>query len=207
MTLDPSDSTSRLIREFKNGDAEAANELTRRYFDRVVLAASNRLRSQGVRVVDGDDIAASVFESFLGLAGDHQYVEAISDREHLWRLLLRLMRSKTIDAVRRERAARRGGGHVRGESVFIPRDNEGTAGIDHERGNDPSPLDEAMLAEHYQQLIESLDSDLMREVIVLRLEGYEVSEIAEQVKLSPRSVRRKIAIARSHWSQLAENES
>lgn len=201
-----SESTARLLRDFKDGDREAANELTRRYFDRVVMAATRRLRDQGVRVVDGEDIAASVFESFLGRVEDYQRQDALSDQEQLWRLLCRLMRSKTVDALRRERAAKRGGGRVRGESVFMPLTDEQEAGIDHARGPDVSPLDEVALGERYQQLLASLGSDVMREIIILRLEGCEVAEIAERVELSPRSVRRKLEIARSRWAELAGDE-
>ena len=200
------ESISRLLREFKDGDREAANELTRRYFDRVVLAARNRLRHQGIRVVDGEDIAASVFESFLGRVDEYQGNETLSDQEQLWRLLCRLMRSKTVDALRRERAAKRGGGQVRGESVFMPLPDQRAAGIDHARGPDASPHDEVALSERYQQLIDSLGSELMREIITLRLEGCDVAEIAERVKLSPRSVRRKISIARSRWEELAGDD-
>jgi DNA-directed RNA polymerase specialized sigma24 family protein len=90
--------------------------------------------------------------------------------------------------------------------VFLPTRDDRNAGIDHNRGPDPSPFDEAALSERYQQLLESLGSERMREIIMLRLEGCEVEEIAEQVNLSPRSVRRKISIARSRWSQLAHDD-
>lgn len=200
------DSVARLIRDFKQGDQDAANELTRRYFDRVVNAASRHLRSCGIRVVDGEDIAASVFESFWQRANEQGYSEDLSDQEHLWRLLSRLMRSKTIDAVRRERAGKRGGGQVRGDSVFLRIDGEQAPGIDNERGSDPNPAEEAMLTERYHQLMDTLGSDQMREIILMRMEGHEVTDIAQQVKLSERSVRRKIAMARSCWSQLADAE-
>lgn len=200
---DSSDSVSKHLVPFKTGDRHAGNELIQRYWDRVLRAASSRLRDAGIRVVDGEDVAVSVFASLFRRAEENKFSDTdLEDREDLWNLLSRLIRNKSVDAVRRERAKKRGEGAVRGESVFMNPNDDFQPGIGGVEEIAEPPIERAALAEQQALLMESLNSDVVREVVMLRLEGYETSEIASRVGLSDRSVRRKIAMAREAWQKL-----
>lgn len=200
---DAVDSVSEHLRKFKAGDREASNELIQRYWDRVLQAASARLRDAGMRVVDGEDVAVSVFASLCRRADENKFADSdLEDREDLWNLLLRLIRNKSIDAFRRERAKKRGAGTVRGESAFMNVNHDERLGIGEVEEIVAGPVERAAIAEQQAMLMEALNSDIVREVVMLRLEGHETPEIASRVGLSDRSVRRKIALARQAWRGL-----
>lgn len=200
---DPFDSVSKHLDKFKAGDRNSSNELIQRYWDRVLKAASARLRDAGIRVVDGEDVAVSVFASLCRRAEENKFSDSdLEDREDLWSLLSRLIRNKSVDALRKERAKKRGGGTVRGESVFVNLNDDQGIGFGGVEEAVTSPAEQAALAEQQARLMEALNSDVVREVVMLRLEGYETSEIASRVGLSDRSVRRKIALAREAWRGL-----
>ncbi|MCH8199512.1 MAG: helix-turn-helix domain-containing protein [Chloroflexi bacterium] len=54
-------------------------------------------------------------------------------------------------------------------------------------------------------LTEHPTADSLRTVARLKLEGYTVEEIAQQMDCSSRTVKRKLALIRTRWSE--ENES
>lgn len=189
----------------KQGDVEATNQLVQKYFERVVRAADGRLRSGGIRYADGEDIAVSVFDSLWEHAREQKFADTdLNDREGFWRLLCRYMNSKTIDLVRRERAQKRGGGHVRGESALMGPSGSIGGGLDQQREDGVPPVDQAMMLERYVNLMATLPNDVIREIVVLRMEGFELGDIAKQMDYSERSVRRKLRIARDAWLRMVE---
>jgi RNA polymerase sigma factor (sigma-70 family) len=200
---DKTGSISQLLNEFKARNSEATDELIRRYWDRVLAAASARLHDANIRVVDGEDVAVSVFASLCRRAEEERFdSQDLGDRDDLWRLLSRLIRNKAIDAVRRDRAKKRGSGDVRGDSVFMNVAGDSDVGWGAVGGLSETPLERAILVEQQARLLEALKTDVVREIVMLRLEGYEIAEIAKRVGLSDRSVKRKIALAREAWIDL-----
>ena len=69
-------------------------------------------------------------------------------------------------------------------------------------GGEPSlhPEFAAMAAEQCEHLLAKLD-DNQRQIALLRLEGYGVSEIAEQMDCVPATVRRQINRIQLKWSE------
>lgn len=199
------DSVAPFLVGLRAGDAAAVNELTRRYFGRVVRAAARRLpNGRPLRGTGPEDVAASVFESLWARAAVGGFSEKeLSDGDELWRLLCKMTASKAVDHARRERAAKRGGGRIRGESVFLGlsgRDSDVAEGLDGTAGACFAPDELAAFAESHDRLMRALPDDRLREIAVLRLEGYEVKEIAEKFGLSDRSIKRKLALIRDDWS-------
>ncbi len=175
-----------------------------KYFLRIARAAEKRINQSKRRVTDGEDIAASVFESLWKRSERGMFEQSeLNDPDQLWNYLCRLLRSKVADHMRREDAAKRGGGNVRGESVFLMRGDDGGY-LEVTAPDCFSPDELAGFFEQQQLLMEALEDDRLREIAMLRLEGYEVSEIAHAVQLSDRSVKRKLSVIRTIWQRVLE---
>jgi DNA-directed RNA polymerase specialized sigma24 family protein len=204
MRPDEAGSVTRWIGDLKAGGDGAAQRLWERYFDRLVQMAANRLRGRRRAVEDEEDAALSAFDSFCrGAAGGR--FPRLTDRDDLWRLLVVLTVRKAIDQVERQGTAKRGGGRLVGESVVAGIDDrsEGT-GLDGIVGSEPTPELAAMVIEQYHRLRAGLGDDTLRQVLDLRLEGYDREEIAGRLGCAVRTVTRKLDVIRQTW---LENES
>ena len=103
----------------------------------------------------------------------------------------------------RQRAVKRGQGKVRGESVFLKigdADQE-QAGIEQILGHEPTPELANMMAENCEALLSSLDDDSLRDIALLKLEGYTNEEIAAKLECVSRTVERKLERIRDKWSR------
>src|SRR5438309_356545 len=75
------------IEGIKVGDAQAAERLWERYFDRLVALARGRLRTKRglAAVADEEDAALSALDSFYERAGRDKFPQ-LCNRDDLWRL-------------------------------------------------------------------------------------------------------------------------
>jgi len=146
------------------------------------------------QVADADDAAQSAFASFClrARAGEFQ----IQDRTDIWNLLGVITANKARMQVRRELAAKRGGGRVVGETVLAQPDGS------------PLKLEELAVDSsagefdlHCEDLLHRLEPEL-REFALLRLIGYRNAEIAAMHDCTERKVERKLHLIRVRW----ENE-
>jgi DNA-directed RNA polymerase specialized sigma24 family protein len=102
----------------------------------------------------------------------------------------------------RERAQKRGGGAIRGESAFLNRDGDlDPKGLEQLIAAGPTPEFEAAAREQFVRLLDLLDKPDLREVVRMRIEGYTVEEIAGELGRNTRSIERKLNLIRSLWSQ------
>jgi DNA-directed RNA polymerase specialized sigma24 family protein len=101
-------SVTRWIGDLKGGGELAAQELWRRYFDRLTRLARARLRGVPLASEDEEDVALSAFDSLCqgALAGEFP---ALEDRDDLWRLLASITARKAVDLRRRGGRLKRGG--------------------------------------------------------------------------------------------------
>ena len=188
-------SITRWIADLKRGDDSAATALWGRYFDRLVRLAQAKLGPAHRRVADEEDVALSVFRCLCDGAARGQFTH-LTDRDDLWRLLATLTLHKVIDQKRRAGVQKRGGGDVRGESVFG--DAEGV-GLDQCLADEPTPESLAILAEEHERLLAALGDDTLRTIALLKLEGFTNEEIAERLGVTCRSVERKLQRIRDRW--------
>jgi DNA-directed RNA polymerase specialized sigma24 family protein len=189
------------IGDLRSGGETGAQPLWERYFDRLVRLARNTLRASPrlLAVEDEEDAALNAFDSFCrGVAAGR--FPRLSDRDDLWRLLVVLTVRKTLDQLERQCAAARGGGRVLGESALIGRKSrEAGAGLDGLVGLEPTPEFAASLAEQYRHLRRALGDASLRQVLDLRLEGYDRKEIASRLGCAVRTVTRKLDVIRQTW--------
>ncbi|QEG02289.1 RNA polymerase sigma factor RpoE [Stieleria maiorica] len=201
---DPTDVT-RWIDQVKDGNSVAAVELWHHYYDRLIRAVRNRLRGQNRGASDEEDIVVSVFESFYRAAGQGRFPE-MSDRDDLWRLLLKMSARKVIDKRRREQRQRRGDGN-QPRSLAANRGDE-DAIID-VIGDEPTPEMVAMMAESLQRLLSHLGEGQMREIAVGKMEGFSNAELATRLNCSERTIERRLHLIRETCQQqlMDEDES
>lgn len=196
-----------LLKKFKQGDKEAANELIAKYFDRVYRAAEKRLAQRSGRVSGPDDVAVSVFESLWQRAQEKRFDEDdLASTDELWRLLSRMIQFKTDDHARKATAQKRGSGAVRGESIFTNA-NDSMPGIDGQGGTAMTPDQIMELEEGYVQLMDRLPDEDLQKIAVMRMENFKVAEISAEFQKSERWVKRKLAIIRDLWTVENQFES
>ena len=195
------DPITRWIEGLRAGDDEAIANLWNHYFDRLVSLARNRLGTSPRRVADEEDIALSVFRCLCAGAETGRLAE-MSHRDDLWRVLVTMTVRKTIDQQRRGGNIKRGGGKVRGESLFTAPDGERHRGGLQQFG-DGQPTPDMLLAmeEEGRRLLEALQDETLQQVALWKLEGYTNDEIAAKIGLTTRSVERKLQRIREKWTQ------
>lgn len=193
MSLSPG-SITLWFEQLRQGDADAAAKLWDRFFERLVKIARMEMQTANRRVADEEDLAAGVMTALCRRA-DNGQLPSIDDRNCLWRMLLTWTRHDITDHVRADRRLKRGGGQIRGGSVF---DN----GLD---VSDQTLADPAILMEmdeQYQLLLNRLPSDTLRLIAVRKMEGHDNSEIAMSLDVTPRTIQRKLEIIREFWLDL-----
>ncbi|MEM7231443.1 MAG: sigma-70 family RNA polymerase sigma factor [Planctomycetota bacterium] len=193
-----SEDTTEWIRRAKNGDDEAAQRLWTRYVDRLVSLARRKLPERNRRAADEEDVVQSVFQSFFQRAREGRFPQ-LSDRDDLWSLLVVITHRKAINQSLKERADKRGGGKLRGESILAQpgATGEGPPGFDALFGSEPTPDFALEVAEEFEELLASLATTEQRQVACLKMEGFTVEEIAERLGKSSRSVSRKLVLVRA----------
>lgn len=187
----------------KTGDSAAANRIWHLYFDRLVRSVRAKLYGQNRAISDEEDIVLSVFESFY-IAAENGRFPDLSDRDDLWRLLLRMSARKVVDKRRHDQRQRRGG-NVKVQSLSQTSDDES---VIEAIGDEPSPEMVLMMEESVEQLFSHLGVGQLRELAGAKLEGYSNAEIAEHFGCSERTVERRLHLIREKCQQelFEENE-
>jgi RNA polymerase sigma factor (sigma-70 family) len=196
---DATESISDWLRQLKAGEAEAAQKLWDRYSAELMRVARQRLGSFPRGAGDEEDVALSVFRSIFRGAAEGRF-DYISNRDELWWLLLSVAKRKTVDHIRRETAQKR---HIQRAQVGAD-DSAGTPAavqisLSELVSTTPAPDFLVALEEQYLRLLEILRNDQLREIAVLRIEGYTVEEIATRIGIGRRAIERKLQLIRSKW--------
>jgi RNA polymerase sigma-70 factor (ECF subfamily) len=167
-----------LVRRFRSGEQDAATALFFRYAGRIQhLAQRNTAADLGPRF-DSDDVVQSVFRTFFRRVQTGLY--ELPDGEELWRLLLVLALNKIRSLAVHHRA--------------LKRDVNATIGQDPHVLSQFATQNTDELALHSMQLVvaEVLDGlpAVQQQIILKRIDGCQVEEIASQTGRSKRTVER-----------------
>ncbi|HKI36771.1 MAG TPA: ECF-type sigma factor [Gemmataceae bacterium] len=183
-----------LLERLRAGDPEASADATTRlwarYFSALMELARKRLPGNARRAADEEDIALSALDSFCRgeAAGRFPFLE---DRDALWRLLATITLRKVSDVIEREGRKKRGSGRA----------PAGAGALDELLAHEPSPDMAAELADDLRHLIERLDDDKLRQLASLKIQGHTEEEMAVELGVSPRTVRRKLELIRRMWER------
>lgn len=194
------DNLSELLSRIKGDrDDDACAELWDVVYEHVVVLARQRISAQNRRVADEEDIALSAINSFVR-AAEAGRLNALQNRDDLWRVLITIMARKANAFHQRESAEKRGQSQVRGDSVFesaTKGENNGFSSI--EDPGDPNRFVDNLLGE-CRERIESLPEETLRVIALKRMEGFEVAEIASHLGVSVATIKRKLARIRDLWA-------
>ena len=191
------DSVTIWIRQLKIGDAEAAQQLWNRYFERLVRLAQRRLTGAPRQMADEEDVALSAFNSVCVRAAEGKFPK-LDDRQDLWRLLVTITVRKAL--AQRKYANRQ----KRRPTDGSPVRNDDDDALQQVMGSEPSPELAAQMAEDCRLLMEQLDDPQLRKIAQWKLEGYTNDEIAGHLGTVARTVERKLQRIRLLWSAAVE---
>jgi DNA-directed RNA polymerase specialized sigma24 family protein len=191
--LDPG-SVTLLLERLRAGDPEASADATTRlwarYFGALMELARKRLPGTARRAADEEDIALSALDSFCRGEAAGRFPD-LADRDALWRLLATITLRKVRDAIEYEGRKKRGAGRA----------GEGPGALDELFARDPSPELAAQVADLLGHLIGQLGDETMRRLAHLKLQGHTEEEMAAELGVSPRTVRRKLELIRRLWER------
>jgi len=182
--LPPSASDGSLLRRLADGQATAADALFRRYADRIRALARAKLPTHLTPRADPEDVVQSVFRAFFESAKKGLY--QVPDGQTLWHLLGVVTVNKVRSLHAHHAAARR--------------DARLTVAWEPDALEPDEPATD-LLEVAVRDVLEQLPAT-ERTAVELRLEGYEVAEIAGRIGRSKRAVERSLQKARERLTEL-----
>ncbi len=173
-----------LIEMWRSGSQDAARVLMARYEVRLIALVASRLNRKYRSSIAPDDVVQSAMGSFFRVtrAGATPSIK-LESTASAWNILATFVRRKLSRALERESAAKRGGGQIR-----ISLDD-----LEPDARTDPATTEaDELLAEIHT----ALNSDHSR-LLELLLENKTQREIAEQLGVDERTIRRRISAMQS----------
>lgn len=183
MATDVSQSITRMIRSVQEGRTSAVGSLLDVYFERLVHLARKRLQGLPGMASYDEDVALRSFQSLCRRVRDPDRPINLESRDDLWRLLATRTVSRAIDLIRRHKA----------EVVA------GAEDVERLLAHDPTPEKAAEVADECRRLLDVLDEPALRQIALLKVEGYTNEEIAQQLDCVPRTIERKVSRIRALW--------
>jgi DNA-directed RNA polymerase specialized sigma24 family protein len=191
-------SVTHWISHLKAGDGAAADVLWRRYYGGLIRLARNVLRRAPRGPADEEDVALTAFHCLCRGAASDRFPR-LEDRRDLWRLLGSITAQKAVDQLRREARKKRGGRRAVDGSLWHALAPDEGADLSALEDHKPTPEDAALLAEGLERLLERLGDGTLRQVALLKMEGYTIDDISERLELGKRTVERKLGLIRAIW--------
>ncbi|MBK9387553.1 MAG: hypothetical protein IPN34_22290 [Planctomycetes bacterium] len=180
--------TSWLI-HLERGEGEAAERIWRQYFEQCCRLARARFAAPLRREHDAEDVASSALRALCAGVEAGRF-DRLESRNDLWRLLATITIRKASNAARH----RLGRPEV-GESAL---GGDATGALPFQELSDQRVLGEWSAI--CDEMIEKLEPKL-KEVALLRLQGFTNPEIAERLERSVKTIERYLGLIRLEWSE------
>ena len=185
-----------LLRRFRSGDEDAATEIYLRYAKRLQGLARKQTSADVARRIEPEEIVQSVFRTFFRRVQTGDY--DIPAGEELWQLLLvitlnKIRRAAVFHTAERRDVRRTTSAEELGIERFL---------VTEASGNDMAL---SVLRMVIGDLIQGL-SPVKGEMVRLRIDGYEVEEIATRTQRSKRTVERTLQDFRQKLGRMLEEE-
>jgi len=180
-----------LLERFRKGDRDAAAILYARYAERLRSLTRRKSSSALASRLDPDDIVQSVFRNFFHAAREGGY--DVPPGEDLWKLLLVIALNKIRARGTFHRAAKR--------DVRRTRRIEGLDPYTLAKENPHGQSAVTFMRLATEEVLDQMPP-LQRRIVELRVQGYQVHEIASLVGRSLRTVERTLQHCRQQLSSL-----
>lgn len=181
----------------ESGDKDAAELLWKAFFNRMVELARKRMRGTSKLIADEEDIALSAFKSFCKGLEKGRFA-SLTDRDSLWRLLVVITARKAIDHAKYNRRTKRNELRVVQAQSTEVNDNL----VNQFVCRQPTPEMEVEMKENIAAAIEGLQLPELKQIALLKLDGYTHQEIADKLDRGLSTIERKVRSIRDIWSQL-----
>lgn len=170
----PTGQVTRLLREWRSGDADAVEQLLPLVYDELRHVAARRMRSEA----DGHTMQPTelVHEAYQRLSGVQL---ALNDRAHFFALASETMRRVLVDHAKARTREKRGGVRV---AVTLTEEIVGAS----ERDEDIIELDRSL------ELLSTVDARKARIVELVYFAGLTQSEVADVLGISVATVERDL---------------
>lgn len=177
-----------------------ADAVFNRYAGRLMRVARERLSARLQSKVSPEDVVQSAFKSFF--RRQHEFEFQNDDSDGLWSLLVVMTIRKCA------KWADVFGADKRSVDREISLDTETASGHRWREavGREPGPEEAAMLSELIERLMQRLDPR-QQQMISLRMQGFELEKIADQVQSSRRTVARVVAEVKNILRELLIEEA
>lgn len=199
-----------LFRRAESGDDEAIADLFNFYFDRLAGFGGLLLSPNSQRVLDGEDLAQSVFARFLrdaeaGFRDKDGRLIKLENRNQVWAMLAYRLEKRALNRHRFLTAKKRGEGRVAGESAFRTAEGDwdpnGIGQIGDDEFSDLLVDDSEKLHKNLLEILAKDGDPLLYQIGMLILAEESPKEISKCLSISISSVYRKIKLIKECWVQ------
>jgi RNA polymerase sigma-70 factor (ECF subfamily) len=188
----PNWSDQSLLRRFQGGEQDAATQLFLKYASRLRALAASQTSPALASRFDPEDVVQSVFRTFFRRASKGLY--EVPEGDELWQLLLVLALNKIRELGTFHRAQKRDVGRTAGSNRLDAIQPVGEHAEEHSL---------CLLKLVIDEFFESQPA-VYREIATLRMEGYQVDEIARKTQRSKRTVERILSTLKGKMVELLE---
>ena len=222
--MDSQNSVMRWLADLTNGDGKAADNLVRRYLDRLIRVGRTTYRRKFGNMPrpaeDEEDAALSALDSFLGGQREGKFCR-LQDQDDLWRLLVTITVRKIYDQRERSLAKKRGGGRVVGALRNEAASSSSNGADPHDQlastyrhtGSAEQAVDDltdpqvrAEVADTLRTALASLGDTDLRRIAEMTIDGKTKEEIAEELGINQRTVFRRLKDIRNKWDTFSASD-
>jgi RNA polymerase sigma-70 factor (ECF subfamily) len=180
--MDTGSPISELVEGLRCGDPQATSAVFTRYAQRLTALAEQHLSRKLAARLDGADVVQSVFRTFFRRSAAGEF--HIDNSDELWRLLVQITLQK---------ARARSRTHTARVRDVAAEDPHGAALLLEAVTQEPGPAEAVALVDQIEALLRGLPA-VYGNLLRLRLEGYSVSDTAERLGVSRRTVHRALRL-------------
>jgi RNA polymerase sigma-70 factor, ECF subfamily len=190
----PESSDQSLLRKFTTGDQQAATTFYHRYAARLHALVKAQCSSELARILEPEELVQSVFGTFFEKASQGYYT--VPDGKDLWGLLLVIILNKIRSKKAFYNAAKRDN-----RKTMVTEDLDKI--LQSKESNEVAGRFLHLVINEAMQSLPPAHMAMMQ----LRLEGYEVAEIAEKTERSKRTVERVLQDFRTKLTAVLQHDS
>lgn len=184
------------IEQLSQNSDEAAFRLWDHFCTRLTEYASRRLSQSNKRVYDQEDAVASAFRSLCRGVEEQRFPD-LRDRDSLWALLLTITARKISNRKRYDHQTRRDVSKT--VTADLLQATHIHLGVEHMPALEPTPEFAVEVADLSEKFFERLAEPELKQLMLLKLEGFTNEECADQLNLSRRTIQRKLERIRRSW--------
>jgi DNA-directed RNA polymerase specialized sigma24 family protein len=186
-----------MLFKLRQGDEQAAFDLWERFFQQLLANCRLRLRPHLKAMADEEDIVLSAMKSFcLGLRNGK--FPDLSGEDNLWRLLMTIVMRKIADNHQYQTRQKRNQAITQSLGDITPACEVSPSLMDRELSPDLA----AECSDEMERLLGFLEHEDLKNIAIMKMEGFSNREIAHQYRCSLTSVERKLRTIRSIWNQM-----